>query len=135
MTVIILGITLTVLDSSMVNLALPGIARDLQAAASDSILVVNAYQIAALALLLPCAALGDRLGYRQVYLGGMAVYTVGSVCSAFAPSLPVLVAARALQGLGASGVMAVNPALVRLTYPMNLLGRGIAINSMVVATA
>jgi MFS transporter, DHA2 family, multidrug resistance protein len=135
MTAIILGITLTVLDSSMVNLALPGIARDLHAAAADSILVVNAYQIATLALLLPCAALGERRGYRQVYLGGMAVYTIGSVCAALAPSLPVLIAARALQGLGASGVMAVNPALVRLTYPMRLLGRGIAINSMVVATA
>ncbi|HWI82145.1 MFS transporter [Ramlibacter sp.] len=135
MLVIILGITLTVLDASMINLALPGIARDLRAAPSDSILVVNAYQIATLALLLPCAALGDRLSYRRVYLVGMAVYAAGSLASMLAPSLPVLIAARALQGLGAAGIMAVNPALVRLTYPARMLGRGIALNSVVVATS
>lgn len=135
MAVIILGIALTVLDSSMVNLALPAIARDLHAAPSDSILVVNAYQIGALALLLPCAALGDRLGYRQVYLAGMAIYTVGALCSVLSPTLPLLIASRTLQGIGAAGIMAVNPALVRLTFPMRLLGRGIAVNSVVVATA
>ena len=135
MVVIILGITITVLDASMVNLALPSIARDLHAAPSDTILVVNAYQIAILALLLPFAALGDRISYRRVYLAGMAIYATGSVCSWLAPTLPVLVAARALQGIGASGIMAVNPALVRLTYPIRLLGRGMAINSVVVATA
>ena len=133
--VILLGITLTVLDGSMVNLALPGIARDLQAAPADSILVVNAYQIATLALLLPCAALGDRTSYRRVYLGGMAVYAAGALACVLAPSLPLLIAARALQGVGAAGIMAVNPALVRLTYPGSLLGRGIALNSVVVATS
>jgi MFS transporter, DHA2 family, multidrug resistance protein len=132
---IILGITLTVLDASMINLALPAIARDFHAAPSDSILVLNAYQIAILALLLPCAALGDRVSYRRVYITGMAVYAAGSVCSLLAPSLPLLVAARALQGLGAAGIMAVNPALVRLTYPARVLGRAIAVNSVVVATA
>jgi MFS transporter, DHA2 family, multidrug resistance protein len=135
MVVIILGIALTVLDGSMVNLALPGIARDLHAAPADSILVVNAYQIATLALLLPCAALGDRAHYRQVYLGGMAVYAAGALACVLAPSLPMLIAARALQGVGAAGIMAVNPALVRLTYPSSMLGRGIALNSVVVATS
>lgn len=135
MVVIFLGITLTVLDGSMINLALPGIARDLQASAADTILVVNAYQIATLALLLPCAALGDRASYRQVYLGGMAVYAAGALACVMAPSLPLLIAARALQGVGAAGIMAVNPALVRLTYPASMLGRGIALNSVVVATS
>lgn len=135
MVVILLGITLTVLDGSMINLALPGIASDLQASAADTILVVNAYQIATLALLLPCAALGDRASYRQVYLGGVAVYAAGALACVLAPSLPMLIAARALQGLGAAGIMAVNPALVRLTYPASLLGRGIALNSVVVATS
>ena len=133
--VILLGIALTVLDGSMVNLALPGIARDLRAMPADSILVVNAYQIATLALLLPCAALGDRAGYRRVYLGGMAVYAAGALACVLAPSLSLLIAARALQGIGAAGIMAVNPALVRLTYPGSMLGRGIALNSVVVATS
>ena len=76
MLVIILGLTLSVLDSSIVNLALPGIARELNASAAHSIWVVNAYQVASLAMLLPLAALGERLGYRRVYLVGMALFAL-----------------------------------------------------------
>ena len=135
MTVILLGIALSVLDGTIVNLALPGIARDLQASPSQAIWVVNAYQIATLALLLPCATLGDVAGYRRVYLGGLALFTVASLGCMVARSLPSLAGFRALQGLGAAGIMGVNPALVRLTYPRRLLGRGIALNSLVVAAA
>src|SRR5258708_39804403 len=87
---------------------------------------VNSYQLASLVLLLPLAALGERLGYRRVYLVGMLVFSVASLAAMLATSLPTLVAARALQGLGAAGVMSVNAALVRLIYPRALLGRGMA---------
>ncbi len=135
MLVIILGLTLGVMDISIVNLALPGIARELQAGASDAIWIVNAYQLAALVLLLPLAALGDRLGYRRVYLVGMAVFTVASVGAMLATSLNGLILARALQGAGSAGIMSVNAAMVRLIYPRALLGRGVALNSLVVAGA
>lgn len=135
MVVIILGITLAVLDGSIVNLALPGIARELNASAASAVWVVNAYQIASLVMLLPLASLGDRMGYRRVYLVGMALFAGSSVFAMAANSLPALIAARALQGLGAAGIMAVNAAMVRLVYPRALLGRGMAINSMVVALA
>ena len=135
MLAIILALTLAVLDSSIVNLALPGIARELQSSAAHSVWVVNAYQLATLVALLPLAALGERVGYRRVYLAGMALFSVASVGAMLATSMPALIAARALQGLGASGVMAVNAALVRLIYPRAQLGRGMAINSLVVATA
>lgn len=135
MLVIILGITVAVLDGTIVNLALPGIARELQASPSHAIWVVNAYQIATLVMLLPLASLGDLVGYRRVYLVGMAVFTVSSIGATFADSLGTLIAARAFQGLGAAGIMSVNAALVRLTFPSALLGRGMAINSMVVATS
>lgn len=135
MLVIILGLTLSVLDISIVNLALPGIARELQADASSAIWIVNAYQLAALVLLLPLAALGDRLGYRRVYLVGMAVFTVASLGAMLATSLNGLIVARALQGAGSAGVMSVNAALVRLIYPRDRLGRGVALNSLVVAGA
>ncbi|MGV3571260.1 MAG: MFS transporter [Ramlibacter sp.] len=135
MAAILLGITLSVLDATIVNLALPDITRDLGASASASIWVVNAYQLATLGLLLPFAQLGDRLGYRRVYLAGLALFTLASLACVLAPTLPWLAAARALQGVGAAGVMSVNSALVRLTYPSASLGRGIALNSMVVATA
>ena len=135
MLVIVLGITLAVLDSSIVNLALPAIGRELGASAAQSIWVVNAYQIATLVLLLPLAALGDRYGYRRVYLLGMVLFAAASLLAMLAPSLPVLIVARALQGMGAAGLMSVNAALVRLIYPRAALGRGMAINSLVVATA
>jgi DHA2 family multidrug resistance protein-like MFS transporter len=135
MLVIILGIMVAVLDGTIVNLALPGIARELQASPSHAIWVVNAYQIATLVMLLPLASLGDLVGYRRVYLVGMAVFTVSSLGATFANSLGTLIAARAFQGLGAAGIMSVNAALVRLTFPQALLGRGMAINSMVVATS
>jgi DHA2 family multidrug resistance protein-like MFS transporter len=135
MAVIILGIALSVLDGTIVNLALPGIARDLHVSAPQTVWVVNAYQVATLGLLLPCAALGDQIGYRRVYLWGLSLFTVASLGCVLATSLTGLVAARVLQGLGAAGIMAVNSALVKLIYPKRLFGRGVAINSMVVATA
>src|SRR5437764_2715090 len=135
MVVILLGIAMSVLDASIVNLALPGIVRDLRANASSAVWVVSAYQVATLVTLLPCAMLGDLIGHRRVYLAGLALFTVASLGCAFASSLAMLVAARAVQGLGSGGLMSVNSALVRLTYPRHKLGRGIALNSFTVATA
>jgi len=135
MLVIILGIAVSVLDGTIVNLALPGIARELRSDASHAIWVVNAYQIATLVMLLPLASLGDLIGYRRVYLVGMALFAASSVVATFSNSLGMLIGARALQGLGAAGIMSVNSALVRLVYPRSQLGRGMAINSMVVAIA
>src|SRR5947209_18501839 len=135
MAVILLGIAMSVLDGSIVNLALPGIVRDLHADAATAVWVVTAYQVATLVLLLPCAMLGDLVGHRRVYLGGLVVFTAASLGCAVAPSLTLLVVARTVQGLGAGGLMSVNGALVRLTYPATKLGRGIALNSLIVATA
>lgn len=135
MAAIILGIAMSVLDGTIVNLALPGIARDLQASASQAVWVVNAYQVATLGLLLPMATLGDLVGYKRVYLSGLALFTAASLACALSDSLLMLASARAIQGLGAAGMMSVNSALYRLIYPRRLLGRGVAINSMVVATS
>ena len=103
MGVIILGITVAVLDGTIVNLALPGIARELNANPAHAIWVVNAYQIATLVMLLPLASLGDLFGYRRVYLVGMALFTAASLAAVLANSLGTLIAARAFQGLGAAG--------------------------------
>lgn len=135
MAVIILGIAVAVLDGTIMNLALPSIARELGASASHAIWVVNAYQIATLVMLLPLASLGDLFGYRRIYLLGMGLFTMSSLAAVLSDSMGTLIAARTLQGLGAAGIMSVNAALVRLIYPSSQLGRGMAINSMVVATA
>lgn len=130
---IALGITLAVLDSAIANVALPTIARELRASASASIWVVNAYQLSITISLLPLASLGERIGYRRVYACGLMLFTVASLGCALAESLPALAVARVVQGFGAAGIMSVNTALVRAIYPAALLGRGVAINAMVVA--
>ncbi len=97
--------------------------------------MINAYQLAILVALLPLAALGERVGYRRVSQTGLAVFTLASLACAFAPSLAVLCVARVVQGLGAAGIMSVNAALVRFTYPQHMLGRAIGINAFVIATS
>lgn len=135
MAVILLGLVLCVMDSTMMNMALPQVARQWQVDPAQTLWVVNANQIASLVLLLPLAALGDRMGYRRVYLWGMVVFGVASVGALLAPSLHWLIVARALQGLGAAGVLSVNASLVRLIYPRAQLGQGMALNSLTVALA
>jgi DHA2 family multidrug resistance protein-like MFS transporter len=130
-----LAMTMSVLDGAIANVALPTIARELNASAASSIWIVNAYQLAITVTLLPLAALGDRLGYRRVYMVGLAVFTLGSLACAFSNSLEQLTAARVLQGLGAGGIMSINPALVRFTYPKRLLGRGIGLNALVISVS
>ncbi len=79
---IALGLVMAVLDGAIANVALPTIARDLQASAASSIWVVNAYQLAVTVSLLPLASLGEIIGYRRVYQAGLAVFTVASLLCA-----------------------------------------------------
>jgi DHA2 family multidrug resistance protein-like MFS transporter len=132
---IALAITMSVLDSTIVNVALPTIARDFGAGSAASIWVINAYQLAILMVLLPFAALGERIGYRRISQTGLVVFTLASLACALAPNLPTLSMARAVQGLGAGGIMSVSAALVRFTYPRRYLGRAVGINAFVVATS
>lgn len=130
-----LAIGMSVLDSAIANVALPTIAARLHAAPAVSVWIVNAYQLAITVLLLPLAALGDRIGYARVYLPGLAVFTLGSGLCALSGSLPALVAARVLQGFGAAAVMSINAALVRSIYPSAMLGRGMGYNALVLSVS
>jgi DHA2 family multidrug resistance protein-like MFS transporter len=132
---IALGIIMAVIDSAIANVALPTIARDLHTDAAFSIWVVNGYQLAITISLLPLASLGDIIGYRRVYLSGMALFTLASLACSLSHTLTLLALARVLQGFGAAGIMSVNTALIRFIYPQHLLGRGIGFNAVVVAIA
>jgi DHA2 family multidrug resistance protein-like MFS transporter len=123
------------LDTAIANIALPAIAANLHVGPADVIWVVNVYQIALVATLLPLGALGEIVGHQRIYLGGLLLFTLASLACACAWSLESLLVARALQGLGASGIMSVNTALVRYVYPERMLGRGYGHNALVVATA
>lgn len=132
---ILLAVSLGSLDTSIANTALPAIAADLRALPATSIWIVNAYQMAIVATLLPFAALGDLWGPRKVFLGGLAFFTLASLGCALADSLVSLTLARCLQGIGASAIMSVNIALIRLIYPAHRLGRGVGLNALVVGVA
>ncbi len=131
----VLAITMSVLDSSIANVALPSIARDFHATPAASIWVINGYQIAILAAMLPLSSLGEIVGYRRISQAGLLVFTLASIGCALSTSLLTLSIARVVQGLGAAGIMSVNAALVRFTYPHHLLGRAIGINAFAVAIA
>jgi DHA2 family multidrug resistance protein-like MFS transporter len=135
MAAILISIALATLDTAIANTALPAIAADLHASPAASVWIINAYQLAAVATLLPFAALGGVLGHRRVYLGGLILFVLSSALCAFAWSLPTLIIARVLQGVGASAIMSVNAALIGSIFPHERLGRGLGMNALVVGTS
>ncbi|WP_224370101.1 MFS transporter [Hyalangium versicolor] len=130
---VLAAVSLVVLDAAIVNVALPAISRSLHVTPGQSVGVVTAYQLALITALLPCAALGESIGYRRVFMAGVAIFIGASVLCALSPSLPWLLAARFVQGLGGAAVMALGVALIRQVVPRERLGTAIGWNAMVVA--
>lgn len=130
-----LALTMAVLDGTIMNVAVPIIGQELGASPATSVWVINAYQLTITVLLLPFAALGDRIGYRRIYLPALALFTLGSLGSALSRTLFALIGARIFQGIGAAGIMSMNAALVRLTWPANRLGRGMGYNAMILSAS
>jgi DHA2 family multidrug resistance protein-like MFS transporter len=108
-----LGLVMAVVDGAIANVALPTIARDLNASPAFSIWIVNGYQLAITISLLPLASLGEIIGYRRVYMAGLLLFTVASLFCALSHTLLLLTVARIVQGFGAAGIMSVNAALAR----------------------
>lgn len=127
------AILLAVLDGAIANVALPTMALALGVKPAASIWIVSGYQLALVVALLPFSALGESIGYRAVFTGGVLAFTLASALCAMSPNLPVLVAARILQGLGAAGIMGMLAGLLRFTYPQRLLGTAIGWNALAVA--
>jgi DHA2 family multidrug resistance protein-like MFS transporter len=127
-----IAVTMAVLDGAIVNVALPSIARDVGVDPAGAVWVVNAYQLVVTMSLLPLSSLGDILGHRRVYCAGLALFTAASGLCALSDTFAALVAARALQGFGAAGIMSVNIALVRFIYPAAQIGRGVGNTALVV---
>ncbi|WP_237165209.1 MFS transporter [Pandoraea vervacti] len=130
---ILLGTFLGNLDASIANVALPTIARDLVADPASTVWVVNAYQLIFTMAVLPLAALGEKLGYRRVFLFGVAGFTLASLGCALAPTLSWLVAARVAQGLCGACMSTIVPALLRMVFPPQMGGRAISLLALTVA--
>ncbi|TFW16631.1 MFS transporter [Duganella callida] len=130
-----IGVGMASLDTAIANTALPAIAEQLRTTPAASVWIVEVYQLAMVATLLPFAALGEVAGYRRVAIFGLALFTAASLACALAWSLPLLVVARLFQGIGGAALMGVNTALLRAIFPAALQGRGFGFNSLVVAVA
>lgn len=131
----LLVMVMTVLDVTVVNVALPVMSEKFGVTDSQSVWIVTVYQLVITMLLLPVSSYGDRTSYKRCFLAGVLIFTISSALCAASQSFAMIVASRALQGVGAACVMGVNIALVRLIYPRNVLGRGLALNAMVIAIA
>jgi EmrB/QacA subfamily drug resistance transporter len=121
----ILGSSLAFIDGSVVNVALPAIERDLQASGGDIGWLVNAYLLPLGALVLLGGVAGDRYGRRRLFQLGTAVFTLASLACALAPSFAALLAARALQGIGAALLMPASLALLGTAFRGEARGRAI----------
>jgi hypothetical protein len=121
----VLGSGMAFLDGTIVNVALPTIAEDLGASLGDLQWVVNAYLVTLSAFVLLGGSLGDAHGRRRVFLLGVGLFTVASVGCGAAPSVSILIAARAVQGLGAALLVPGSLSLISAVFPEGERGRAI----------
>ncbi len=112
-----LALFMTTLDNLVVTTALPVIRKDLDASLSGLEWTVNAYTLTFAVLLITGAALGDRFGRRRLFGIGLAIFTFGSAAAALAPSIDVLIAARAVQGLGGAIVLPLTLTILSASVP------------------
>ncbi len=128
-------LVMTVLDVTLVNVALPVLAGEFHISNSSSVWIVTIYQLIITMLLLPVSSIGDLHSYKRTFLTGVVIFTTASALCALSQGFTMFVISRAIQGIGAACVMGVNIALVRLVYPREILGRGMALNAMCIAVA
>jgi len=114
--VLCLGDLMIVLDATIVNVALPSIRADLGFTAESLAWVVNAYLLTFGGFLLLGGRLGDLFGHRRIFLGGIALFTLASLACGLSTSQHLLIAARAVQGLGGAVVSAVALSLLLLLF-------------------
>src|SRR5271155_2461133 len=125
------AVAMATLDTAITNTALPTIAGDIGSDGASAIWIIKAYQLVMVAALFPLGSLGEIVGHRRVYIAGLLLFTAASLACVLSWSLPTLVAARALQGLGAATIMSVSTALIRFIYPAWMLGRGVGLIALV----
>ena len=122
------GTFISTLSGSIVNISLPTIANDFGVGIPEIEWIVVAYLLTAGSLLLTFGRLGDVIGYRRVYIGGFAVFTVASVLCGLSLNVSQLTAVRVLQGIGFGMIQAVAPALVASTFAPSERGKALGLN-------
>jgi EmrB/QacA subfamily drug resistance transporter len=128
-----LGVLMFTIDTSIVNIALPTLVQTFQTNFATIQWVVLSYLLVITALVLGAARLGDMLGKKKLYLGGLVVFTISSLLCGLAPDVEWLIAFRALQGLGAVMISALGAAIVTEVFPSSERGRALGIIGAVVS--
>src|SRR5439155_18634281 len=123
----IIGSSMSFIDATVVNVALPALQADLHATITEVQWVIEAYALFLGALILVGGSLGDQFGRKRVFLAGVVLFTIASVLCGFAGSAGTLIAGRALQGLGAAFLVPGSLALISATF--DDAGRGSAIGT------
>lgn len=121
------------LDSSIVNVALPVMAKNLHASMASIEWVVTSYLIVISSAILIFGRLGDMKGKTRIFRFGIVLFTLGSLMCGISPSLPVLVAARVMQAIGAAGTMSTSQGIITHVFPSNERGRALGISGTFVA--
>jgi len=125
LTASILGSSLTFIDGTVVNVALPALQTSLHATITQVQWVVEAYALLLSALLLAGGSLGDLYGHRKVFTFGVVIFALASAWCGLAPTVGQLIAARAIQGIGGALLVPGSLALLSITFPREELGRAI----------
>jgi EmrB/QacA subfamily drug resistance transporter len=113
---ICLGAFMLLVDVSIVNVALPQMARELHSSFTSLQWVVDMYALVLAALLMAVGSIGDRLGHRRLYLSGLVLFALASLACGLAPNAAALITARAVQGVGAAGMFTATTALLNSAY-------------------
>lgn len=121
----ILGSSLAFVDGTVVNVALPAIQTNLGATIGSAQWVVQAYTLLLAALILVAGSLGDRYGRRRIFALGVTVFALASICCAVSPTISLLIAARAVQGIGAALLVPSSLALISASFDEARRGRAI----------
>src|ERR1700719_4017665 len=121
----ILGSSLAFIDGTVVNVALPALQKDLGATVVGVQWIIEAYSLFLAALLLVGGSLGDRYGRRRIFVGGVAIFAAASAGCGFASGIGQLIAARAVQGIGAALLVPGSLAIISNSFPEEERGRAI----------
>src|ERR1700680_849748 len=121
----ILGSSMTFIDATVVNVALPALQADLHATITDVQWVIEAYALLLGSLILVGGSMGDQFGRKRVFLAGMLFFTAASCLCGIAPDPRALIAGRALQGIGAAFLMPGSLAIISATFDGAERGRAI----------
>ena len=124
-----------VFDGTMINIALPSMASAMQVPANVAVWFANGYLLSAAMTLAIFAALAARVGYRPVFLTGLAVFTLTSLGCALARTPDMLIGMRILQGIGGAATLSIAPAILRAVFPGRLLGRILGLHALLIASS